>query len=132
VFRNPEKALAIYGATNAGVDVGSPIEIVDALGAALEAQVNEVVSFCAAAGVDLPALRDATGFAQIALRDGAVESLLMDSETRDGFMARAPQVRKLFKALLPDPKAAAQHRTVAAIRVVAQRLADAVVALLDR
>jgi type I restriction enzyme R subunit len=124
VFRNLEKALAIYGAASAGVDVGSPIEIVDALGVALEAQVNEVVSFCAAAGVDLPALRDATGFAHIALRDAAVEAILVDSETRDGFMAGAGQVRKLFKALLPDPKAAAQQRTVAAIRVVAQRIAD--------
>jgi type I restriction enzyme, R subunit len=33
-------------------------------------------------------------------------------------------VRKLFKALLPDPKAAAQQHTVAAIRVLAERVAD--------
>src|SRR3954464_11054171 len=39
VFRNLEKALAIYGAANAGVDVGSPIEIVDALAGALDAAV---------------------------------------------------------------------------------------------
>ena len=124
VFRNLERALAIYGAANTGVDVGSPIEIVDALAAALDEAVDDVVTFCAAAGVDLPALRDATGFAHIALRDAAVEALLVDDETRLGFVARANQVRKLFKALLPDPKAAAQQRTVAAIRVLAERIAD--------
>jgi type I restriction enzyme, R subunit len=124
VFRNLEKALAIYGAANAGVDVGSPIEIIDALAAALDVAVRELITFCAAAGVDLPALRDATGFAHIALRHAAVEALLVDEETRTGFMTGASHVRKLFKALLPDPKAAAQQRSVAAIRVVAERIAD--------
>ena len=33
-------------------------------------------------------------------------------------------MRKLFKALLPDPRAAAHQRTVAAIRVLAERIAD--------
>ena len=124
VFRNLEKALAIYGAANAGVDVGSPIEFVDALAGALDAAVAEIIAFSAGAGVDLPAMRDATGFTHIALRDAAVEALLVNEETRLGFMAGASHVRKLFKALLPDPKAAAQQRTVAAIRVVAERIAD--------
>jgi len=124
VFRNLEKALAIYGAASIGVEVGSPIEIVDELAAALEVSVGEVASLCASAGVDLVALRDATGFAHIALRDAAVEALLVDEATRIGFMDAARHVRKLFKALLPDPKAAAQQRTVAAIRVLAERIAD--------
>ena len=124
VFRNLEAALAIYGAANAGVEVGSPIEIVDALADALSAAVGELISFCAAVGVDVPAMRDATGFQHIALRDAAVEALLVDEETRTGFMTGAGHVRKLFKSLLPDTKAAAQQRTVAAIRVVAERIAD--------
>lgn len=62
------------------------------------------------------------------------------------FLAAARQARKIFKALLPDPAAAVNQRTVAAIRVLAERiaevsrppladlddLADAVEALLDR
>ncbi len=74
--------------------------------------------------------------------DTAVEALLVDEETRNDFMGKARQVRKLFKALLPNPKAAAQQRTVAAIRVVAEvtrppqadisAVSDAVDALLDR
>src|SRR6185437_2559532 len=62
------------------------------------------------------------------------------------FLAAARNVRKLFKALLPDPQAATQQQTVAAIRVLADRvmdvsrppnadlesISDAVDALLDR
>jgi type I restriction enzyme R subunit len=146
VFRNLEQALAIYGAANADAGVDSPIQAVDALVAALDEAVVAVTGLCASAGVDLPALRDASGFAHIALRDAAVEALLADEGTRTGFLGAAAQVRRLFKALLPDPHAARQQRTVAAIRVLAERIgqltgppkadltavSDAVDALLDR
>jgi type I restriction enzyme R subunit len=124
VFRNLEAALAIYGAANAEAGVDSPIQHVEALVVALGEAVDEVIRLCAAAGVDLPALRDATGFEHIALRDAAVEALLADEERRAAFLAAARHVRKLFKALLPDPAAAAQQATVAAIRVLAERLLD--------
>ena len=143
VFRNLEKALAVYGAAKEGE---SPIEIIDALAAALDAAVAELINFCAAVGVDLIALRDAEGFDHVATRDAAVEALLVDEQTRNDFTVEARKVRRLFKALLPNTKAAAQQRTVAAIRVLAERIhevtkpptpdiagvADAVDALLDR
>lgn len=146
VFRNLEKALAIYGAANAEAGVDSPIQDIDALVRELEAAIDVVVGLCTDHGVDLIALRDANGFAHIALRDSAVEALLAHEETRTSFLTAARQVRKLFKALLPDPRAGAHQRTVAAIRVLAERiadvsrppgsdldsLADAVDALLDR
>jgi type I restriction enzyme R subunit len=122
VFRNLEKALAIYGAANAEVD--SPIQDLHALVEALNAAVDALVGLCAANGVDLIAMRDAKGFAHIALRDAAVENLLAGDDTRTAFLAAARHVRKLFKALLPDPEAAAQQHTVAAIRVLADRVAD--------
>ena len=143
VFRNLEKALAIYGAAGTSE---SPIEIIDALAAELDTAVGDLISFCSGAGVDLIAMRDAEGFDHVAMRDAAVEALLVDEETRNDFMGKARQVRKLFKALLPNTKAAAQQRTVAAVRVLAERIAevtrppladisevsDAVDALLDR
>jgi type I restriction enzyme R subunit len=144
VFRNLEQALAIYGAANAEVE--SPIQDIASLVDALNTAVTTTIQLCAAEGVDLIALRDARGFAHIALRDAAVENLLVNEETRAGFLAAAGNVRKLFKALLPDPQAAAQQGTVAAIRVLAERvtdvarppgadldtISDAVDALLDR
>ncbi|MFT4189385.1 MAG: type I restriction endonuclease subunit R [Aeromicrobium sp.] len=143
VFRNLEKALAIYGAANTGDE---PIEIIDELAAELDQAVADLIDFCSHVGVDVLAFREADGFGHIVARDAAVEALLADEETRDDFQTRARQVRTLFKALLPNPKAAAQQRTVAAIRVLAERVAevtrppaadvaavaDAVDALLDR
>ena len=124
VFRNLEAALAIYGAANAKAGVDSPIQHVDALVVALSEAIDDVIRLCAAAGVDLPALRDATGFEHIALRDAAVEALLADEERKAAFLAAARHARKLFKALLPDPAAATHQHTVAAIRVLAERLHD--------
>jgi len=124
VFRNLEKALAIYGAANADSGLDSPIQDVDALVGALSDAIDTVTSLCADHGVDLAALRDASGFGHIALRDAAVEALLVDEDTRSGFLAAAKHVRRIFKALLPDPAAATQQHTVAAIRVLAERIAD--------
>lgn len=143
VFRNLESALAIYGAASEGEP---PIEVIDALAGELDTAVADVITFCAGASVDLVAMRDATGFDHIAKRDAAVESLLADDETWNDFLVRARLIRRLFKALLPNPKAAAQQRTVTAIRVLAERITevtkppqpdisgvlDAVDALLDR
>lgn len=124
VFRNLEHALSIYGAANADAGVDSPIQDIAALSAALAESIDTVRDLCANHGVDLIELRDATGFAHIALRDAAVEALLVDEETRNGFLAAARQTRKLFKALLPDPAAATHRHTVAAIRVLAERVAE--------
>jgi type I restriction enzyme, R subunit len=145
VFRDLEKALAIYGA--AGDDrVDSPIQDKAALVRALEEAVEACSNLCARYDVDLDELRAATGFEFIALRDASVEALLVDEEVREAFLASARRARKLFKAVLPDPVAAGLRGTVAVIRVLAERLldlgqgerpdisdvADAVDALLDR
>lgn len=143
VFRNLEKALAIYGAASTGE---TPIEIIDALAGELDTAVAEMVTFCRGAGVDLIGMRDASGFDHIARRDAAVEALLLNEETWNDFLVGARLIRRLFKALLPNAKAAAQQRTVAAVRVLAERITqvtkppqpeitgvlDAVDALLDR
>jgi type I restriction enzyme, R subunit len=122
VFRNLEQALAIYGAANADVD--SPIQDKTELLAALAEAVASVAELCERYDIDLDELRAAAGFAFIALRDAAVEALLVDEEVRAEFLAAAQQARKLFKAVLPDPAAAAHQSTVAVIRVLAERLVD--------
>jgi len=121
VFRNLEKALAIYGSDSAGE---APIEIIDALAVELDVSVASLTDYCTGVGVDLISMRDATGFAHVAARDVATEALLVSEEIWGDFMTRARQVRKLFKALLPNVAAARQQRTVAAIRVLAERIAD--------
>ena len=125
VFRNLEKALAIYGAANAEAGVDSPIQDIDALVGRLEAAIDTVVGLCAAARrrPDRAARRER---ASSTSRCATPPSRRCSSTRRPAptFLAAARQVRKLFKALLPDPAPAAQQRTVAAIRVLAERIAD--------
>ena len=124
VFRDLERALAIYGAANADANVDSPIQDKSELLAALADAVAAVAELCERYDVDLDELRLASGFAFIALRDFAVEALLADEEVRTEFLAAARQARKLFKAVLPDPAAAEHQATVAVIRVLAERIVD--------
>jgi type I restriction enzyme R subunit len=124
VFRDLERALAIYGAANADANVDSPIQDKSELLAALADAVAAVAELCERYDVDLDELRLASGFAFIALRDFAVEALLADEEVRTEFLAASRQARKLFKAVLPDPRAGEHQATVAVIRVLAERIVD--------
>ncbi len=124
VFRDLERALAIYGAANAEAGVDSPIQDKRELVAALAEAVADVAELCERYDIDLDELRLASGFAFIALRDAAVEALLADEEVRADFLAASRQARKLFKAVLPDPAAASHQATVAVIRVLAERIVD--------
>ena len=144
VFRNLEKALAIYGAdrTDAGID--SPIRPKDDLIAELDAALTEVTEFCEANDIDLADMEAAQGFEFVALQKAAVEALLIDEQTRRRYVSLARQVRKTFKALLPDPEAMAVAHRVAVIRSIASkiessseapdisRVMDSVSELLDR
>jgi len=146
VFRDLEKALAIYGAASGDDRVDSPIQDKEALVAALAEAIEACAELCERYDIDLDELRIATGFEFIALRDSAVEALLIDDEVREEFLGVARRARKLFKAVLPDPVAGVHQASVAVIRVLAERildvtrgerpdiddLADAVDALLDR
>ena len=114
VFRNLEKALAIYGAANAETGRRRRSRIIDALvERARTARSTTVVGFCASNG---------RRPARVAGREGlrphrAARRRRRGAAGRRGalaptFLAAARQVRKLFKALLPDPagRRAAAHR----------------------
>lgn len=146
VFRDLERALAIYGAASGDDRVDSPIESKAALVEALGEAIEECAELCERYDIDLDELRVASGFEFIALRDAAVETLITDDEVREVFLVAARRARKLFKAVLPDPVAAAKQGAVAVIRILAERIldldrgerpdideiSDAVDALLDR
>ncbi|WP_420611151.1 HsdR family type I site-specific deoxyribonuclease [Candidatus Poriferisodalis sp.] len=129
VFRNLERALAIYAAErpdtdgdDAGREVDSPIRPKDELIAELESAFAETIDFCHAHDIDLHDLESAQGFEFIALQKAAVEALLVDEETRRRYIALARRVRKTFKSLLPDPEAMAVTHRVAVIRSIASKI----------
>ena len=143
VFRHLEAALAIYATGPTASDttiIRDKSELVDEL----EEALIELREFSDRWDVDLDALARAEGFEFIALRDASVEALLVDDETRRGYLSRSDRARRLFSAILPDPAAAGLVRVVGVARNLAEKIrsldtppdvsavAGAVTELLDR
>jgi len=143
VFRNLEKALAIYGA-GPGDSGGSLIQPTDEQRAVLAEVLSGVDTYLANNDVSLPELEAARGLDFVALQAAAAEFLLIDEATRKGFVAVANQARRIYKALMPDPAALEATQRVAVVRSIANKIAaasevpdisdvmDGVSALLDR
>jgi len=124
VFRNLEKALAIYAADRSGSSVDLPIRPKEDLVNELTLALAEVDGFCDDNDIDLDDMEAARGFEFVALQKAAVEALLVDEQTRRRYVSLARHVRKTFKALLPDPEAMAVAHRVAVIRTIASRIAS--------
>ena len=122
VFRNLQKALAIYAASPSGEPARDVIRDKAALVGELDDELGELLAFTERWDVDLDALAAAEGFEFIALRDASVEALLIDSVTRRAYLERSDRVRRLFAAILPDPAAGPHARVVGVARNLAERI----------
>ena len=123
VFRNLQKALAIYGSSSGGgVKEGEcPIQKKDELVEDLKLAIAEAFDFCKDRGVDVDAILKAEGFQKVAYLDNAatnlvdkqveeavddaVEQVIVNDELKKKFLSLVSQVVRLFKAILPDPSA---------------------------
>jgi len=108
VFRNLQKALAIYGPASGGrVGPGdTPVEAKAVLVAALREAVMGVGDFCRGRGIDLAQIQSTQApFDKIRLLDDARDIIIVNEETKREFIGLAGQVVWMYKALLPDPRA---------------------------
>ena len=120
VFRNLERALAIYGA---GDDGGNkPVEDKAALVAALRQVLEETESLLRDQTVSLSAIQAAEGFDRIGLLDDAVEALVASGEIKRRYLDLANTVERLYKAVLPDPTAHEFAARVAPVKVIADKI----------
>ena len=103
IFRALQNALAIYA--KPGARGGEPILDKSALVAALDVALTAARAFCEARGVALDAITRAQGFERIGLIDDAVEAILQTQADKQRYFQLASRVARLFKAILPDPKA---------------------------
>ena len=126
VFRNLQKALAIYAIGGKGGEV--PVEEKGALVDALRGAVDDLRAFCAGREVDLDALGKLKGFELVAAGRQTVEMLMIDDEEKTAFLSRASLVDRLFKAILPDTRANEFSR----VRAVTKFLADAIAEYTER
>ncbi|CCF83427.1 type I restriction endonuclease subunit R [Nitrolancea hollandica] len=107
VFRNLQRALAIYGSDREGqigegdTPVKDKAELVDQLREA----IAETAAFCVTKGIDLEQLAAAQGFAFIKLRDDAVDAILINDESKKRYLMLAGAVDSLFMDVLPDSSA---------------------------
>ncbi len=125
VFRNLEKALAIYAIPSVDDDGSMPVRDKAHLVGWLAEAEAEAQNFCREVGVDLAAINAAKGATVVGLGDTAVENILRDEETKSAFLAHARIVNGLFKAILPDPQA----NRFAPIRSALSYLADVITSL---
>jgi type I restriction enzyme R subunit len=110
VFRDLQRALAIYGsASGGGIQEGdTPIQDKEALREALKQALHEAAEFCAQHGVHVGQILDETSaFKRVALRADAVDALMINDESKSSFLALANHVDRIYRALLPDPAAVA-------------------------
>jgi len=123
VFRDLQRALAIYGSdSGGGVKPGdTPIQDKSALVDELKQAVAEATTFCVEHGIDLDAIQTAAGFDRVRLLDDAVDAILINDESESRYLLLANNVTKLFKAILPDPMANELAPTCILFEVIARK-----------
>lgn len=124
VFRNLQKALAIYGsAYGGGVQEGeTPVLEKSKLVETLQQAIVSIEELCREHGVDLTRIKAASGFEKVRLLDDAVEAILINDETKRRYLSLAADVLRLYKAILPDPSANEFTAVQAATAVIAEKI----------
>lgn len=123
VFRNLQKALAIYGGAKGG-DGNTPIKDKSELVEYLKHFIAQVVAFCKERGISLKAIMEADpkDFKKLNLLDDAVEALIANDETKKAYLSMASTVSRVYKAILPDPIAGDVAPDAVLISVLAQKI----------
>lgn len=108
VFRNLQKALAIYGAASGGgIQEGeTPVKPKTALIEQLRQAIAEATDFCTTRGIDSSKLRSTQGaFKRTKVWADAIEAVLVNDDSKRTYFSLAGNVTRLYKAILPDPNA---------------------------
>lgn len=123
IFRDLERALAIY-AEGTDSEGSNPIRDKSELVEQLRAEIAEVTDFCANLGVDLAKIEAAEPktFERIQGIEDAVNSILINDETKGEYLQRARDIFKRYKAILPDAAANEVRGICSLINIIAQRI----------
>jgi type I restriction enzyme R subunit len=123
VFRNLQKALAVYAAPKAGGDgEDDPIKSKAELVGLLRQALAEATGFCHERGVRPEAILKVDGFERVRLLDDAVEAIIVNDESKRRFLLLVSNVVRLYKAILPDPAATEFAPTCTLLAVLAEKI----------
>ncbi len=150
VFRNLQKALALYAATDEGAD--SPIRDKSALVEDLKIAIEKINQFCIEREVDLDAILIATGFYRHKLKEDAVnqiidlrltnnpsllkaaspkkqtdadesvDKLLLNDELKKKYLSLYNQMIQNYKGILPDTRATEFSEIISLLTVFAKKI----------
>lgn len=122
VFKNVEKALALYASTKTGDDeiIRNKDELLDELVFVLK-QTKE---FLKKYDVELPILLDCPNEQKLLLIEKYANKLLESNETKKDFLNLSSDLYNTYQAVLPDPDAEDYYQEVTAVRVIASRVRD--------
>lgn len=122
VFRNIQRALAIYAATEAGGD--EIIRSKDELIGDLEGALVKAGEFLVSEGIDIAALLAAPADEKLRLIERAANSIVGQPEKKKIFLNLAEDLYGAYHAVLPDPATEDYYGQVTAVRVIASRVRD--------
>ena len=101
IFRHLEKALSIYGLPEGGID--TPVKHKDELKSEFIAAVEQLMDYVNGLGVDIDQIRSANDVSsRLKLFMDARDTLVQSEEVKKEFLKQANQVKRLYKAYLPD------------------------------
>ena len=120
VFRNLEKALAIYatGGKHGEPPVVDKIELIKQL----QKAIVKASAFCRKYGIELKTVIKAEPFKRIKLIDDAVDALMLNDHTKQQFLSMADTVITLYRAILPDTQAGKFEPSCSLIRALARKI----------
>ncbi len=140
VFRNLQKALAIYGSgSGGGVKPGeTPVQDKGELIKALQVAIDDTRQFCKERGVALEPIVNSEGFKKVAYLedaatqlvdkkvldavDDALEKVIVNDDLKKKYILLANDVVRLYKAILPDPDANEFAPIKTCIAVLAEKI----------
>lgn len=122
IFRNLQKALAIYAGPEFGGTGECPVQDKADLVELLRGAIKDTDEFCQQLGIDTDAIQKADGFNRIKLLDNAVDAIVGKDERKLQYLQRADFVTRIYKAILPDRLAGEFAPICTLFAVVAEKI----------
>lgn len=122
VFRNIQKALALYAGGNEGEDADDIIQDKDVLIENIEEMISGVRESLKVQGLLIGELLDAEDFEKIRLVDVFTNTLISNIEVKKKFQNETEATHALFKSILPDPRAEKFYHELSAYKAISSRI----------
>ena len=108
IFRNLQKALAIYNP--GGEEIDYPVRPKSELLKELGDVIGKLSDICTREGINVDKIMSAPRLETVKLLDDAVDMLIAKQSLKKEYLTISNNMRRLYKAILPDPQAE-KHRS---------------------